>query len=431
MNTKNRVWQYVFFLIGLELAVICIVASSYSLILFQTKLTNNKYNIKFNSLKNYNRTTTIVSLQNIHDILHENNNDHSNVKFSSHTNSNNITTLMSKNKQQKFDATHNNNAKMVDSHNIKNNLLLRSCKEKPQDTFRITTSISDIIMASKDHNNRLITKRKQPRKLILGMTFDCEEWMLEIKLNELGNIVDHFIIVEGLFTFQNSKREQPCFQRIMDSNEHISKWKDKIVYVYDTEPIPNFQYWEAEVHYRNAIGIKGLANIMETSDDDLIIITDMDEFLHENFLYMLKWHDGFKTAIKISLLWSYYSFKWINAKPWTPNAIVSLRELKLVANQTNRIRFDAAGQEIWEISDMIVGWHCSWCLPTTAFIDKLAHFSHSELNRDNFKNIQWLDSMRDSGLWFPDSGPNGCIQTQIQLPLYVQMNMPKFEKIWK
>lgn len=305
----------------------------------------------------------------------------------------------------------------------------RKCLNHKADTFTITKDKSEIIAMISQKRINNITKRKQPRKLIVGMTFDCEEWLLEIKLNEIGDVVDHFIIVEGRYTFQNDERLQ-CFPLIMKSNEQISKWHDKIIYVYDIEPISNFEYWEAEVHYRNTIGLKGLKSI-QTSDDDLVIVTDMDELPHPNFLWVLKWYDGFKEAINISFLWSYYSFKWINTKTWNTNAILSIRELQSINNQTNRIRFDMAGQQGWTTSDMIVGWHCSWCLPTHVFVDKLSHFAHRELNQEKFKNIEWLESMRTQGLWFPDSAPNGCIQSHLQLPEYVQANAQKFEKLWK
>jgi beta-1,4-mannosyl-glycoprotein beta-1,4-N-acetylglucosaminyltransferase len=297
------------------------------------------------------------------------------------------------------------------------------------ESFVVTQHQSDIIAMVSAKNNNPLQKRAIPRKLVFGMTFDCEEWLLEIKLNELGDVVDHFIIVEGAFTFQNTRRDQ-CFPDIMASNQRISRWRDKIVYVYDTESIQDFEYWEAEVHYRNMIGVKGLAQI-NTTDDDLVIVTDVDELPHPNFLWVLKWYNGFQTAIRLSMLWSYYSFKWINPNPWTLKAILSVRELKLVQNQTNRIRFDLAGQAGWDTADTLVGWHCSWCLPTRVFMDKMAHFAHSELNQAQFRNVEWLHSMRDQGLWFPDARPNGCIQSRLQIPEYVQKNLQNFEQIWK
>ena len=293
--------------------------------------------------------------------------------------------------------------------------------------FEITCDRSKMTRVVSQRSGSALTLRDKPRKLIYGMIFDCEEWMLEIKLNELGHAVDHFIIVEGLYTLQNRKRNQ-CLPALLESNERISKWIHKIVYIYDTEPIHNFQYWEAEVYYRDLIGLKGLSQI-ETAGDDLIIVTDVDEIPSVDFLWVLKQFDGFTTAIKIGLLWTYYNFKWVNDRPWSINAILSVHELGLVGNHTNRIRFDLAGKEGWSTGDTVVGWHCSWCMPTVRFLDKMSHFAHSELNQARFANVGWLNSMRMQGLWFPDAAPNGCIQAQLQLPFYVQANTHRFETL--
>ena len=285
-------------------------------------------------------------------------------------------------------------------------------------------------LISEKHDGKALQKRRRPRKLIHGMTFDCEEWMMEIKLNELGSVMDHFIVVEGSYTLQNTPREQ-CFPRIMESNDRISLWANKIVYVYDKRPIDGFVYWEAEVYYRDLIGIAGLAQIHSLSHEDLIIITDMDELLHPAFLLALKSYDGFSTPINLHMLWSYYSYKWVNPNAWSVNAIVSVAELSRAGNRTNQVRFNLlANQGGWTTGPrMLVGWHCSWCMPTTKFIDKMAHFAHSELNQDRFRDIPWLDTMRQQGLWFPDAAPNGCVQSQIQMPQYVQSNRLTFQDI--
>ena len=305
-------------------------------------------------------------------------------------------------------------------------------REITNNGFRVVQDLGEIIRLISERQE-LRKRRAGPRKLIQGMNFDCEEWMLEIRLNELGNVVDHFIIVEGAYTLQNTKREQ-CFPRIMESNERISKWAHKIVYVYDDHPITGFLYWEAEVYYRDLIGLVGLQKLEADAlaPDDLVIITDADEIPHPNFLHVLKTYEGFRTSINLHLIWTYYSYKWVNSASKTVNAIVSVGELSKAGNRTNQVRFNllANTKNSWSTGpNMIVGWHCSWCMPTANFIDKMAHFAHSELNQARFKDIEWLTSMRQDGLWFPDAAPNGCLQSQIQMPAYVEANIQRFKEI--
>lgn len=295
------------------------------------------------------------------------------------------------------------------------------------DKFMITWNVSDMIELIASRSKAHLRLRVNPRKLIYGMLFDCEEQMLEIKLNELGHVVDHFIIVEGLYSLQNHIRVQ-CLPSLLRSNEHISRWEHKIVYVYDTEPIQRFQYWEAEVYYRDLIGMRGLPRIGAAADD-LVIVTDVDELPSAKFLWVLKHYEGFATAINMGLLWTYYSFKWVNPNAWAVNAILSVQDLARVGNQTNRIRFDLAGQSSWRTGDAVVGWHCSWCMPVARYVDKMAHFAHRELNQAKFSSIHWLNSMRQQGLWFPEAAPNGCIQAQMQVPGYVRANLSRFMDI--
>ena len=106
-------------------------------------------------------------------------------------------------------------------------------------------------------------------------TFFNEIELLEIRLNELDNVVDYFVIVESTRTFQ--KKDKPLYLNLDD--ERIIKFKDKIIHVV-VDDFPNFfthwripKTWDYENHQRNAIS-RGLVNAMP---DDIIIISDVDE----------------------------------------------------------------------------------------------------------------------------------------------------------
>ena len=106
-------------------------------------------------------------------------------------------------------------------------------------------------------------------------TFFNEMDILEIRLNELDEVVDYFVIVESTRTFQ--KKEKPLYLNLDD--ERIIKFKDKIIHIVVDE-FPNFftywrvpKTWDYENHQRNAIA-RGLKNV---SPDDIIIVSDVDE----------------------------------------------------------------------------------------------------------------------------------------------------------
>jgi hypothetical protein len=270
------------------------------------------------------------------------------------------------------------------------------------------------------------SRRRRPRTLVWGMLFDCEEWMLEIKLNEAGDLVDLFLIIEGAYSLQNTPRRQ-CFPDILSSNQRIAQWGHKIRYIYDINKIEHFSYWEAEVYYRDQIGVQGLSGLA-LQGDDLVIVSDVDEMLSKKFLYKLKWFEGFNTLINVQLLWSYYSFFWINPNLWRVNMVASVQELKNAGNKTNAVRFNLLNGEahsIWKPAE-IAGWHCSWCMPTEGFLSKMMHFAHKELNIARNHQLEYIQSMRRHGLWFPDQQPNACIQSRAQYPEYVTANEDAF-----
>ena len=102
--------------------------------------------------------------------------------------------------------------------------------------------------------------------------YDCfsywdEDFLLDIRLNILNSYVDYFVIVEGNKTWQNNPKE---FR--FDINK-FSKFKDKIIYVQVKDLPDGNDPYKRENFQRNSI-TKG---INEASNDDLIIISDLDE----------------------------------------------------------------------------------------------------------------------------------------------------------
>ncbi|NGX50235.1 MAG: hypothetical protein K1060chlam2_00076 [Chlamydiae bacterium] len=113
--------------------------------------------------------------------------------------------------------------------------------------------------------------------------FDCflfynEFDILEIRLEEMYDKVDKFILVESTRTFQN--KSKPLFFK--EKREHFAKYADKIIHVVVDE-FPEFSaitsdnYWEVEIFQRNQIG-RGL-KACHPDKRDIVIISDVDEII--------------------------------------------------------------------------------------------------------------------------------------------------------
>jgi len=250
-------------------------------------------------------------------------------------------------------------------------------------------------------------KRDAARKIVVMSPYDCEVDMLLFKLEEMGPWIDHFVIVESSVSNSNIARSM-CFDKAQVAE---SAHAPKIIYRESHESAPNFNYWEQEVYVKNQLGLPLVA--LGLSEDDLVVMMDMDEIIAGKYLKILKYYDHPQghTAFKISLRWSYYGFEWVNPEPTTVSAVVSWREFRTTCDlKANAVRFNLCGLTGGGVLAMI-GWHCSWCFADTGqFIRKIERSSKLEDNQEKFKNLNFLQEQRNKGLWFVDSMPNACFK---------------------
>ena len=112
------------------------------------------------------------------------------------------------------------------------------------------------------------------------MVYDCfiffnELDLLEIRLNELDDVVDYFVLVEANRTFQNNHK--PYY--FDENKERFSQFLPKIIHIkLDKYPlfipiINPFTPWKLEIYQRNSI-LQGLKNCEK---EDIILISDVDE----------------------------------------------------------------------------------------------------------------------------------------------------------
>ena len=113
--------------------------------------------------------------------------------------------------------------------------------------------------------------------------YDCfsywdEDLLLDLRLNILDDYVDYFVIVEGNKTWQNNPKKLR-----FDINK-FSKFKDKIIYI-PVEDMPDGDNpYLRENFQRNCIS-RGLRS---SNDNDLIMVSDLDEIPNQKALSLFK-----------------------------------------------------------------------------------------------------------------------------------------------
>src|SRR5262249_13456041 len=115
--------------------------------------------------------------------------------------------------------------------------------------------------------------RRDLMRVVDTFTFFNELDILELRLRELSDVVDQFVLVEATTT--HSGQDKPLF--FEDNKERFSAWESQIVHhVVDDLPRTSNR-WLPENVQRKRIG-DALASLRHPlGDDDLVLISDVDE----------------------------------------------------------------------------------------------------------------------------------------------------------
>ena len=114
-------------------------------------------------------------------------------------------------------------------------------------------------------------------KIFDAFIFAGELDMLEIRLNELNDVVDHFVIVEACEPHGAAGRREPTNPDIL--NTIIEPFRSKITYQVLDKLEPAYtdrvSGWARENFHRKALMLP--VEQLSTSPDDIVIISDVDE----------------------------------------------------------------------------------------------------------------------------------------------------------
>lgn len=237
------------------------------------------------------------------------------------------------------------------------------------------------------------------------MIYDCflyngEADILELRLHELADVVDRFIIVESCETFTGL--EQP-----LDTSVAMAgPWLDDFPrYVQVAGRCPrHFNAWQREAHQRNAIG--DALRALNAQPDDLILVSDVDEIPRaecvaatpQNLELLIANGGGPTFAFRQETY--FYHPQCLNLITWYGTRAVFYRDLTtpqaLRATEYLRPR---------EASYDRGGWHFSYFMDTAAIQRKLAAYSHTEVNQPPYNTAENIEAaMRECRSLVPTDG---------------------------
>jgi beta-1,4-mannosyl-glycoprotein beta-1,4-N-acetylglucosaminyltransferase len=234
------------------------------------------------------------------------------------------------------------------------------------------------------HGLPVYQPRDKPRKVYDLFLFNAEFDWLEIRLNELRNHTDYFIILESLQTFTGY--EKPLYYQ--NSSACFASFANKIVYhTLDTRwrwfPIK----WSRERFIRNSLFSRVFPTLVAPvapNPKDVILISDLDEIPRPETITVLRNCD-FPKRTNLRSRFYYYSYQWEHKNDdWMhPQATWYDGMSKTILPDTLRMGFE--GMDYWNFTNS--SWHCSSCFSTVAEMDyKIASFSHTEYNKPQFRD---------------------------------------------
>lgn len=198
-------------------------------------------------------------------------------------------------------------------------------------------------------------------------TFFNEIELLKLRFEELYNVVDHFVIVEGKISFTG--KNKPLF--FAENAHDFDKYKDKIIHIV-IEDFPNLtgdgekDHWSREIYSRDCI-LQGLKNC---KDDDIVFISDLDEIPSARAVIEIQNYLSNLTA---------QNRRRLKSDPW-PNRFVCNLDMRLFMYEMNR--------------ENLLGWLGGskampyWFLKKhTPWEMKIFHHHHSDLHK--ISNAGW------------------------------------------
>jgi len=247
--------------------------------------------------------------------------------------------------------------------------------------------------------------------LVFMKIFDCftyfnEQEMLQIRLEELGDAVDYFVVVEASQTFTGAPK--PFYFDNLPN--WIDKWKRKIIRVKIDFPAKANSSWLKEYYQRNAIA-KGLTL---ADSEDFIIISDADEIVSAK---VIKDITSLDTPTRLDVKQYFWNFHWqvpAHCNQGARPVIARKKDLDSSCAQ------DLRANTLPLVPD--AGWHFSFFGEVEKIKNKIESFAHTEYNSDEYKNSEAILYRVENGIDPFDRFPLKYYEIDSSYPEWVYRN---------
>lgn len=282
-----------------------------------------------------------------------------------------------------------------------------------------------------------------------GFAFFNELDVLEIRLNELADVVDYFVLAEARETF----RGQPKEYVFLDNRERFSPFSDKIIHLaienFDNpgskyQPMkvkPSDRVWTREGAQRNAL-VDGFARAMPL---DWLMVSDLDEIPRADIVRSIAREPMYRRCGFVFEQDFYQNrLNWRVPSPtaWCGTRMIEKRFMR-TPHGMRRYRHNASPKSMlpwldwrakafWDLRSIVfpqrvpsAGWHFTSMGDAQAVYKKLTSYAHwhADLDQD-FVALEKIQKRLDEGR--PHSEAEIEIAPLRDLPAHVELNAEKY-----
>jgi beta-1,4-mannosyl-glycoprotein beta-1,4-N-acetylglucosaminyltransferase len=247
-------------------------------------------------------------------------------------------------------------------------------------------------------------------------TFFNELDLLEIRLNELNDVVDYFVLVESKRSFQNKPKE--C--HYLNNKDRFEKFNHKIIKLEVPENLFNENSWHNEKMSWNYI-INGL---VAANADDIIMISALDEIPQKETIKTLLENSIVPCCIMIKFYYFYLNTKYyhdFNKTEWNGPYVTKFQWLDM----KNIYSFIEKRKTEKTISG---GWHFSFLGNAKDAHIKVNNYGHAECNHFSEEHYKERIEKLEDPFGRNDEQKFYGLEDLCNLPKHVQENIEKFRK---
>jgi beta-1,4-mannosyl-glycoprotein beta-1,4-N-acetylglucosaminyltransferase len=225
-----------------------------------------------------------------------------------------------------------------------------------------------------------------PNKIIDCFLFYNELDMLKFRLDYLYDTVDYFVILESTLTFTGEQKEL-----LFEKNKSMYEaYQDKIIHVIvddlpSDDPTKSItdNAWIREKFQRNSLH-RGISKL-HLNDDDVIVITDVDEIPDRKTLALLRKMDKIENIVyALEQDMYYYNLSCKITDKW--------HHAKFVNYHTYHDIFKTKSEDIRMVGRYALvkrgGWHLSYFGNVNFIQNKIKSFSHQEYNDEKYTSAE-------------------------------------------